>query len=488
MKIPWTTLSSSPVVITVQDVLVVAAPLNHRPYQRDKDEKLETTRKRRFLQKLEGISVLKKAATCQNSKEEKLKRELWETMIATFMNNIQIQIERVHIRYEDSVSIPGVTVSGGLCLQGLVAETTNSKWKESQINGKAPTIFKLVRFSMFSLYCVYDDKVEVGKQQNHNWRLAMRDILETVIQGNYKDNCVLHPLSGRMKIMMNRSIKDGSPRLLFDYVLKEMEVEVSKAQYHAMMSIQAAWKFLELSRIHRRYRPYHCVKSHPRNWWIYAYKCIKTHFIKPYTWSSIKEHRRKYRHLVELWEKRYRQGKSSALRQQIKEAENHLDVTSIMLAREQAKNEAKKPEPETSSPTSNKSKLKSFVSGVIAEKKAALASKQVFSLFSSTNIELQLLEICKAMGCAFEPDHSIKPKSYIEHVFNFSLQKCQITLQSIIRSKVLNFNVCIETRPSAIAYTVAARTESLFIETDSLEPQTIVSSNNLIHSKGKSNI
>ena len=187
LKIPWTSLSTSPVVVSVQDVLVLAAPLNHRHYNQAKDEKLETTRKRRFLQKLEGISVLKKAATSHNSKEEKLKRELWETMIATFMNNIQIQIERVHIRYEDSVSIPGFTLSAGLCLQSLVAETTNSRWKESQINGKAPTIYKLVKFSKFSLYCVWDDKVEVGKQQNHNWRLAMRDILETVIQGNFND-------------------------------------------------------------------------------------------------------------------------------------------------------------------------------------------------------------------------------------------------------------------------------------------------------------
>lgn len=85
LKIPWTNLSNSPVVVTVQvnfsshsketfniykyqDILVVAAPLNHRPYNTEKDEKLEKTRKRRFLQKLEGISVLKKAAKSQNSK------------------------------------------------------------------------------------------------------------------------------------------------------------------------------------------------------------------------------------------------------------------------------------------------------------------------------------------------------------------------------------------------------------------------------------
>ena len=78
----------------MQDIYLVAAPLNHRAYNKEKDENMDKMRKRRFLQKVEGISVIKKAAKSQNSKEEKLKRELWETMIATFMNNIQLQILR----------------------------------------------------------------------------------------------------------------------------------------------------------------------------------------------------------------------------------------------------------------------------------------------------------------------------------------------------------------------------------------------------------
>ena len=101
----------------MQDIYLVAAPLNHRAYNKEKDENMDKMRKRRFLQKVEGISVIKKAAKSQNSKEEKLKRELWETMIATFMNNIQLQIHRVHIRFEDSTTIPGTTISAGLCLQ-----------------------------------------------------------------------------------------------------------------------------------------------------------------------------------------------------------------------------------------------------------------------------------------------------------------------------------------------------------------------------------
>ena len=30
--------------------------------------------------------------------EEKIKRELWETMMATFMNNVQLLVENVHVR------------------------------------------------------------------------------------------------------------------------------------------------------------------------------------------------------------------------------------------------------------------------------------------------------------------------------------------------------------------------------------------------------
>ena len=38
---------------------------------------------------------------------------------------------------------------------------------------------------------------------------------------------------------------------------------------------------------------------------------------------------------MELWTKRFRLGKTSSLKALIKEAESELDVTSIMLAREQ---------------------------------------------------------------------------------------------------------------------------------------------------------
>ena len=116
---------------------------------------------------------------------------------------------------------------------------------------------------------------------------------------------------------------------------------------------------------------------------------------------------------MSLWEKRIRVGKSSSLKLQIKEAESLLDATSVMLGREQAKKVVPNESPKT------KNKLRSMVSGMLAERKSAwtsttnITSKSVFGFLSATSIESQLLEICKAMGCSFENDETIKPKEYI---------------------------------------------------------------------------
>ena len=57
---------------------------------------------------------------------------------------------------------------------------------------------------------------------------------------------------------------------------------------------------------------------------------------------------------------------------------------------------------------------------MLAEKKSAawtattnITSKSVFGFLSATSLELQMLEVCKAMGCSFEQDDSIRPKQYI---------------------------------------------------------------------------
>ena len=36
---------------------------------------------------------------------------LWESLITKVINNLQITIKNIHVRYEDNVSVPGVSRS-----------------------------------------------------------------------------------------------------------------------------------------------------------------------------------------------------------------------------------------------------------------------------------------------------------------------------------------------------------------------------------------
>ena len=89
-----------------------------------------------------------------------------------------------------------------------------------------------------------------------------------------------------------------------------------------------------------------------------------------------------------------------------------------LKARNAAKLVSSQPDPEES-PQKGSSMMRRM-SGMIAEKKTAawtattnITSKSVFGFLSATSLELQMLEVCKAMGCSFEQDDSIKPKQYI---------------------------------------------------------------------------
>ncbi|GFX62670.1 vacuolar protein sorting-associated protein 13 [Trichonephila clavipes] len=53
-----------------------------------------------------------------------------------------VSLQNVHIRYEDSVSTSG-PLACGLVLQNLTAVTTNSKWKATQIDADARSLFKV---------------------------------------------------------------------------------------------------------------------------------------------------------------------------------------------------------------------------------------------------------------------------------------------------------------------------------------------------------
>ncbi|KAL3277158.1 hypothetical protein HHI36_012510 [Cryptolaemus montrouzieri] len=114
IQIPWTTIWESTTNVTIEDVFILANPvINGNIFDEEKDKRLKRALKRKALYDLDSESHFIGGPSSFS-----------EHLISNILNNLQLNISNVHIRYEDIVSCR-YPLSCGLCIGNITAETTN---------------------------------------------------------------------------------------------------------------------------------------------------------------------------------------------------------------------------------------------------------------------------------------------------------------------------------------------------------------------------
>lgn len=115
LQIPWTSLWSQPVVINIEDVHIIAGPIvtYGNKYDEEKNKRLLRAFKRKAIQDLNDEYELIGGPA-----------HFREYLFSSILNNLQLNITNVHIRYEDrdSTNFP---LAAGICIGNITAETTN---------------------------------------------------------------------------------------------------------------------------------------------------------------------------------------------------------------------------------------------------------------------------------------------------------------------------------------------------------------------------
>lgn len=115
LQIPWSGLYTQPVVVNIEDVLVLVGPaISNSHFDPERERRLTRAAKRKILQDLEAESEVLKGP-----------QNFFEHLFTAIVNNLQIYVRNVHVRYEDSISSKDGPLACGLCLQSLSIETTN---------------------------------------------------------------------------------------------------------------------------------------------------------------------------------------------------------------------------------------------------------------------------------------------------------------------------------------------------------------------------
>lgn len=209
------------------------------------------------------------------------------------MDNLQVTIKNIHIRYEDDISHPEKELfSVGITLEELSATSTDHNWVESFIEVAMDRIHKMVKLEGFSLYWDSWSKMSF---KNLNPEEFLAKFLETV-RFEENRNQLLKRISGFAKLIVSKRRIDDSPKVQVELFFDQFAIMFDDSQYFDMLTL--ANFFVMSSRLHqyRALRPIHeSIKENPLSWFRYA---AKAHLgsiqdaIQKRSWRYILERRR----------------------------------------------------------------------------------------------------------------------------------------------------------------------------------------------------
>ncbi|ORY58482.1 uncharacterized protein BCR38DRAFT_489400 [Pseudomassariella vexata] len=317
LVIPWSNLRGAPVKIFIEDVFLLASPKEEAAYNEEEEER----RKQRLkMEKLDSAELLKERSQEGLSQEEQKKSQSFtESLVTKIVDNLQVTVKNIHVRYEDAISAPGHPFSLGITLEEFSAVSTNGEWKPTFIQNSSKTTHKLATLGALAVYWNTDTKLlgpgrEV--QQDIDNALPHDELIskfkEMIGKGDNEATAdhqfILRPVSGQAKIELDKSGDVHVPKFKASLLFDEIGVVLDDDQYRdALMMVDLFHYFIR----HQEYKKYQpkgvTPKEDPRAWLRFAGDAVlkKIHDRnRRWTWDYFRERRDDRKRYIELFKKK----------------------------------------------------------------------------------------------------------------------------------------------------------------------------------------
>ncbi|RMZ76184.1 hypothetical protein DV737_g4952, partial [Chaetothyriales sp. CBS 132003] len=316
LTIPWSNLRGKPVKVNIEDVFLLAAPKMEVDYDAEEEERRAVAVK---LEKLESAELLKERNVESMSKEEQQKNQSFtQSFVNAIVDNVQVSIKNVHIRYEDSIATPGHPFAVGLTLKEMSAVSTDASWVPNFIQSTSATTHKLAVLNSLALYWNSDTELfgtgrgpDVGPDVGPDAKNIDRDDLIRKFKQSieYTDSFqyLLKPVNGRAGLEMDKTGSTDRPRIKARLLFQELGFILDEEQYRdALMLVDLMHYFIR----HLEYKkdqPAKSPKEDPRAWLKFAGRAVynKIHERnRRWTWDYFKERRDMRLRYIELFKKK----------------------------------------------------------------------------------------------------------------------------------------------------------------------------------------
>ncbi|XP_061458181.1 intermembrane lipid transfer protein VPS13D isoform X3 [Rhineura floridana] len=257
LQIPFYRPHVDPWVISVSKLHLIGSPEKQEDFDEEKERLFERESKKTILRALEEK---------WRKEREQIAESYWysvtASVVARIVENIELNIQDVHLRFEDGITNPSQPFAFGVCIKDVSVQNAVNEPVEDLMKKKQ------LEIADFSIYwdtdCALMGDLPPGELQEAMDRsMKSRDhnyVMEPVrTSALLKRNCSKEPLKSR-----------NTPRLEFDIQLETIPLKLSQAQYRQIMDFLKELDRKERQLKFRRWKPKVSVAGNSREWWLFA--------------------------------------------------------------------------------------------------------------------------------------------------------------------------------------------------------------------------
>lgn len=310
VTIPWFSFRSSPITITIEDVFLLAKVKNESDAHVDpvEEEKRAQDAKQEKLRNAESLDLAaqtsKNAAQGQSEEE----RQTWlGAFTSKLVDNVQIKLKNVHLRYEDDLSTPNHPFAAGVTLSSFKAVSTDENWVEAFIQSGLEGVRKLATLDGLSIYFDTDATSIHRSDKREMFSAFLKQIAS-------KDNIVHHqyilkPVSGEARTILRKKPSAEKPKTDTQVFFDEIGFVLDDDQYRDALSMLDLFHFYTRTRQYRKYRPAEIEfkSARAKSLWKFATTSIRAEIHekhRQWTWDHFRERRDVRRSYVEIYAKK----------------------------------------------------------------------------------------------------------------------------------------------------------------------------------------
>jgi vacuolar protein sorting-associated protein 13A/C len=355
LSIPWSNLRGKPVRINIEDLFLLAAPKEDQEYNAEEEEKRAHAVK---MEKLDSAELLKERNTEGMSKEEQQKNQTFTAALTTtIIDNVQISVKNVHIRYEDALSDPGHPFAAGLTLQELSAVSTDENWRPTWIQSTSGTSHKLATLGSLAIYWDTDAKLlgsgtgeKTAEEQGLDHETLLNKFRELIVKSDdpaiAEHQYILKPVSGRAGVEMDKSGKVDKPKTKARLLFNELGFVLDDEQYRDALMLVDLFHFFIRHQEYRKLQPAKRPKEDPKAWLLFAGKAVLDRIHdrnKRWSWAYFAERRDDRKRYIELFKKKKKEEALSADEaKDLDQLERKLAYEDLRFWRSLARNQLRK--------------------------------------------------------------------------------------------------------------------------------------------------